>query len=113
MPQKRVGPLSASENTDYGDTGPHSVGSHMVHISGTWTGNFVTKGYLKGNGLGVADRQPVAYKNMKTGVVTDPTVTAITANGVYEVVTDGLNLVMDFTYATGTGPIVDVQPLRG
>lgn len=113
MAQKRIGPVAASANIEVGDTGPHSVGSFMLHVTGTWTGSIVPKGYLKGNGNTATDRSAIAYKDMKTGVVTDPTVTPITANGLYEVIVDALSLVLDVTVATGTGPVIDPQPLRG
>lgn len=113
MALKRIGPLAASQNVEIGDTGDSTVGSFMLHVSGTWTGSITPKAYLRGNGLAAADKQPIYYRNMKTGALVDPTVTAITANGIYEIIADALSVVLDVVVATGTGPVIDAIPLRG
>lgn len=82
-------------------------GVYVIHISGTWVGTIQTKAYVPGNGLTSADRQPIPYSG-KTGTLTDPTTTGITANGVYKIpMSAAERLILEMTAYTSGAALID------
>lgn len=108
IPQKT---LAATGSHVLGDTGPDTIGSWQVQVTGTWTGSFVFTGWIPGSTLTSSDKAAIAYKPMKTGTVTDGA-TTITANGIYIVPADGLMVSLDWTRSSGS-IVIDAVPIDG
>ena len=104
--------INATAKYALGDASPDSVGSVTLQISGAGSYSILAKGVVLGNGLTVASNSvALYYKPAATGVVTAGA-TAITADGIYTIIADGANVVLDATYTSGTVN-VDYVPLRG
>ncbi len=101
--------LAATGTASLGDASSKSAGGWTLHLSGTWVGSIVTKGVILGNGLSTADAQGIAYKPKNTGTLTNPATTAITANGIYVIPTDGESVILDYTRTSGT-VLIDATP---
>ena len=104
--------LAASGDISLGDVGPDSIGTWVIHVSGTWTGSLVPQGYLAHSDLTISDAVSIGYKTAISSSIVDPGTTAITANGVYYIPADGLFVNLDWTRTTGS-IVVDATPLDG
>ena len=104
--------LAATGAASLGDVAPDSVGTWVVHISGTWVGSLVPKGYVAGNGLTASDAAQLGYRPPDSSTLVDPGSTAITANGVYLIPCDGLFCLLDWTRTSGS-LVIDAVPVRG
>lgn len=108
IPQKS---LSSSQTVTLGRASDRTIASWVVQLSGTWTGSVAFRGNVAGAGLSTADRQPIPYKPTPTGTLTTG-LTSVTANGIYTVVCDGVELDVDFTWGSGT-MVLNATPVFG
>lgn len=113
MPIPRVS-FSATGSKVIGNAAHDTIGTWVLHVSGTFTGDLVPKGYLAGNGLTASDADDLAYSTAADpNTLVDPGATPISAVGVYYVKSDALHVVLDYTH-TSDGPIlIDCHPLDG
>ena len=114
MPTNRYTLPALNATVTLGAVSDRVNGEWQVHISGTFVGTVQTKSYLP-NGtsatLALADRQPIAYKVGKTGTLTDPTTTGITAVGVYQIpARAGEIVVLECTAYTSGTVVIDARP---
>lgn len=111
MPQINIA-TAGTAKYNLGDGNPDSTSTCVLHVTGGGSFSIVPKAYKGDSTLTMAtDAANIAYKVLKTGVVTDGAVTAITAAGLYEIDGNGLKVVLDATYTSGAC-VVDFAHVR-
>lgn len=101
--------IAATGTVVLGMASPRMNGEWHVQLSGTFVGTVQSKSYLPP--LVVADRQAIAYKVGKTGVLTDPTATGMTVVGVYDIpCRAGEIVVLEVTAYTSGTIVIDANP---
>jgi len=73
----------------------------VIRLSGTWTGTVTFQARVR---EGVTSWTSILANNAET----DADATTATANGIYRIVSDGLDIRMSFAFGTGT-LVVDTQ----
>lgn len=105
--------ITASEVIALGNASNELIGTFAVSFtnsSGT-SMSVVPKGRIHGSGIASGEYQNLAYTVASTGVLTAAS-TPITAEGIYFIRADGLDVFLDATL-TSFSVRIDAQPLNG
>lgn len=105
--------LNTSAVVECGNAHHAVVSKWRLHVKtgGALPGSFIPKIRATGSGLTGSDLiSPVYYKDSDTATITGGT--AVTTNDVYEIVTDGCDLYLDYT-SDSDGMIVYCKPVIG
>lgn len=103
--------INATAKYVLGDANPDSAGFITIQISGGGSYSILAKAVVLGNGLTTASNLAATYYTIAATGVATAGATAITADGIYTIFSDGATVVLDATYTSGTVN-VDYLPLR-
>lgn len=96
--------LSATGTITLGNAESGPGGAWLIQVKGLGAGDSITPKATveegEANGLVAGDRQAIAYQKMSDGS-TVAGATAITADGLYKIIADGLSVVLAVTIAVG------------
>lgn len=106
--------ISAPGTIVLGRADMHSnVAMWRIHISGPATFTMTPKGYVAGGGNTSANADFTGWKHPYDNGFTNPGVTPINANGVYDIEAGGMEVILVFSAVAGGTVIVDAEPLDG
>lgn len=103
--------LDTTGTWNVGNISPTVVGSWVFQISGTFSGSLVLRKKVRRSTVADASAPTTVYENFATGATVSAG-TAITAAGLFKVLCDGCDLVLDYTATSGT-MVLEMIPLEG
>jgi len=103
--------LNATGVRNIGEAAEGVVGSWVVQVSGTFSGNLKLRKKIRRGVVANASAAPTYYTDFSAGTNVAAN-TDITAAGLFLVPCYGCDLILDYTHASGAC-VVEVEPLLG